>query len=70
MKGSVDRYNNSEERKEPHTFLCTSVIRDRGITHTHTHTQEDTGSLGNSKRHCAHPCFRKDEIKATVKPTS
>jgi hypothetical protein len=35
MKGSVDRYNNSEERKEPHTFLCTSVIRDRGITQTH-----------------------------------
>jgi len=41
MKGSVDRYNNSEERKEPHTFLCTSVIRDRGITNTHTRAQED-----------------------------
>ena len=68
MKGSVDGYNNSEDSKEPHTFPCSSTIRDRGITHTHT--QEDTGSLGKSKRHCTLPCFRKDEIKATVKSTS
>jgi hypothetical protein len=33
MKSSVDRYNNSEESKEPRTFPCTSAIPDRGITH-------------------------------------
>jgi hypothetical protein len=33
MKGSVDRYNNSEDSKEPRTFPCISSTTDRGITH-------------------------------------
>jgi hypothetical protein len=37
MKGSVDRYNNSEERKEPHTFPCISATRERQTERTITH---------------------------------
>ena len=38
MKGSVDRYNNSEERKVPHTHLCVLLLFETGVSHTHTHT--------------------------------